>query len=108
VALFIDSKVIKGQSLLIAIGVTDRGVKRKLGLVHTNTETVCLRSVPGGTQKDLHVDWSSEVRERLSAAITRRRTRRDTDHLPIGAGTTFQTRLLHDQYRGMRQQLHCR
>jgi transposase-like protein len=38
VARFIDGKVIQGQSLLVAIGVTARGEKRTLGLAHASTE----------------------------------------------------------------------
>lgn len=50
VALFIDGKVIQGQSLLVAIGVTARGEKRTLGLAQASTEnagaiTVMLREM---------------------------------------------------------------
>jgi transposase-like protein len=50
VAMFIDGKVIQGQHLLVAIGVTARGEKRPLGLAQASTEnagaiTVMLREM---------------------------------------------------------------
>lgn len=38
VAMFIDGKVLQHQSMVIAIGVTDKGVKRTLGLTQATTE----------------------------------------------------------------------
>lgn len=38
VAMFIDGKVLQNQSMVIAIGITDKGLKRTLGLTQATTE----------------------------------------------------------------------
>lgn len=45
VAMFIDGKVLQNQSMVIAIGITDKGFKRTLGLTQATTENGAAISV---------------------------------------------------------------
>jgi transposase-like protein len=52
VALFIDGKMIQSQSIVVAIGITEKGYKRMVGLTHATTENassigVMLRQMVG-------------------------------------------------------------
>jgi transposase-like protein len=118
VAMFIDGKVIQGQHVLVAIGVTTRGEKRPLGLAQASTEnagsiTVMLREmIERGLGFDdgilMVIDGAKGLRKAVEEVLGDHAVvQRCQIHLSFESGTALQTCLLYDQHHRIRQQRHC-